>query len=588
MINAKKHKEFHDRNLPGSGAVFHNNAGDLHSPMIQWNTNISPTLDVSIQRVPQVLWNGPECFTPLAESQRWLCDNTYFGKADGISRTLMHHDFGYAISDGADQDILTDCIHEQSGSNFDMATSEAQVNKHWPYGDGEKFRYNVTLQAPTACQQKPSQTYSLTVVGSIPPPKKAGLAEYRTFVHVSFEEEDQRSNPDASWRLWKEGRGLKEAYERKGKILAVEYADPSKGDVRNQGPRQIQLEEAFVDGFCITWSVDTTTNVYEAAIPLKFNFLSTDFTRLKGVKGVLVRMRPEGEIKTMEDEPEMCYCVVKLFGDHGAERKLSNDKTHVKKRIEKLNKQIIDRETGADFGRRSRNKSLMNGGQIDIRPQDKASGRGIRATALCRIRTFTPRLLPRPRSFHRPVHLRGNVKDDPNLHPICLSDGSSTSVKDAFLDNQHSTRAITLAPQGAADLSKKANLPSPKVPEVSIGTSQSSSPPANYCSKSVACFYLYFTQSGKQPQGSYYAIYLADRTSLNLKVELAEKLQIDPCLISRLIWVNSKGLKVLVDDDMVQQLPEALIMSADICELLYTEMAPSSAKCSRVEVKLVF
>lgn len=139
MINAKKHKKFHDRNLPGSGAVFHNNAGDLHSPMIQWNTNISPTLDVSIQRVPQVFWNGPDCFTPLAESQRWLCDNTYFGKADGISRTLRHHDFGYATSDGADQDILTDCLHEQPGSNFDMATSEAQVNKHWPYGDGEKY-----------------------------------------------------------------------------------------------------------------------------------------------------------------------------------------------------------------------------------------------------------------------------------------------------------------------------------------------------------------------------------------------------------------------------------------------------------------
>jgi len=58
-----------------------------------------------------------------------------------------------------------------------------------------------------------------------------------------------------------------------------------------------------------------------------------------------------------------------------------------------------------------------------------------------------------------------------------------------------------------------------------------------------------------------------------LKVKLAEKLQIDPCLISRLIWVNDKGLKVVVDDDMVQQLPEAQIMIADISELSNTDKA---------------
>jgi hypothetical protein len=138
MVNANKHETFHDRNLQGSGAVFHNKAGDLHSPVIQWNSNISPLLDKIVQRVPQIFWNGPDCFTPLAESQRWLYDNTHYGQADGISRTLTHHDLVYATLDGADQDILTDCLSEQPDSNFDLATSEAQVNGHWPYGDGEK------------------------------------------------------------------------------------------------------------------------------------------------------------------------------------------------------------------------------------------------------------------------------------------------------------------------------------------------------------------------------------------------------------------------------------------------------------------
>jgi hypothetical protein len=79
-----------------------------------------------------------------------------------------------------------------------------------------------------------------------------------------------------------------------------------------------------------------------------------------------------------------------------------------------------------------------------------------------------------------------------------------------------------------------------------------------------------------------------NRTSLDLKSKLAEKLQIHPCFVTRVIWINSKGLKVVVDDDMIQQLPEAQIMIADFCELPYTDLASSSTGCSEVEVKLVF
>jgi hypothetical protein len=101
---------------------------------------------------------------------------------------------------------------------------------------------------------------------------KAGIFEYRTTVHVSFEGEDQRSNPVASWQLWNLVFSLERhmhgcsilknsslvcgwgrifhyeavyAHEREG-LLAVEYIDPSQGDVRNQGHCQVQLEEVIV------------------------------------------------------------------------------------------------------------------------------------------------------------------------------------------------------------------------------------------------------------------------------------------------------------------------------------------------------
>ena len=54
-----------------------------------------------------------------------------------------------------------------------------------------------------------------------------------------------------------------------------------------------------------------------------------------------------------------------------AERKLSNDKIHIKKRVEKLHEKIIDREADTNFARRRHNNSAINGRQFDISPQKK-------------------------------------------------------------------------------------------------------------------------------------------------------------------------------------------------------------------------
>lgn len=44
----------------------------------------------------------------------------------------------------------------------------------------------------------------------------------------------------------------------------------------------------------------------------------------------------------------------------------------------------------------------------------------------------------------------------------------------------------------------------------------------------------------------------------------------------------------MVDDDLVQHLPEGQSMVADICDLSYTEKSPLSAKGPGVEIKLKF
>ncbi|OQE85231.1 hypothetical protein PENNAL_c0024G09920 [Penicillium nalgiovense] len=103
-------------------------------------------------------------------------------------------------------------------------------------------------------------------------------------------------------------------------------------------------------------------------IPLRFHFLSTDFSLSKGMKGVLVRLcaktvisPSEGKEGVTDCDSEISYCVVKLFRDQGVERNISSDEVHVKK-IERLHKQITDRNFSTNLNGPNREYGLMDGG----------------------------------------------------------------------------------------------------------------------------------------------------------------------------------------------------------------------------------
>lgn len=134
------------------------------------------------------------------------------------------------------------------------------------------------------------QAYDLAVLDSNPPVVSSELQKYRIFVRVSFEEKEQRSKPAACWQLWKEGRGLNEAHQHAGKLMAVEYVDQLQGKGDDYKQRQVQIEQTLFDGFCVTWTADPVTGLSGYTIPVRFNFLSTDFSLSKGVKGIPVRL----------------------------------------------------------------------------------------------------------------------------------------------------------------------------------------------------------------------------------------------------------------------------------------------------------
>jgi hypothetical protein len=79
---------------------------------------------------------------------------------------------------------------------------------------------------------------------------------------------------------------------------------------------------------------------------VRFNFLSTDFSHLKGVKGIAIRLYSKTELLSLGEEAgisrdtELSYYKVKLFRDYGTKRKLSNNVTYINKSIDKIKQQI--------------------------------------------------------------------------------------------------------------------------------------------------------------------------------------------------------------------------------------------------------
>lgn len=294
------------------------------------------------------------------------------------------------------------------------------------------------------------QAYTLNVVDTAPQQSVVGQLKYRTFVRVSFEDEQQRQRPGACWQLWKEGRGTNEAHQRGGRLQAVEYVDPSQINAGDDPSRaRIEVESASFDGFCVTWTPGASGNI-DCQISVRFNFLSTDFSHSKGVKGIPVRLCAKTELlldsmsPTSKAQPahEICYCKVKLFRDHGAERKLSNDVAHVKKTIDKLNQQIAQLESGMrDLGKRKRSGSISKAGGAQ-RPGKVPKHRrtwSMTSTSSTGGRTSSEEDLhiklmtlqdmfgsTRPASV---LFLRGSEEDDPDMHPVRLPGGVQDVTK---------------------------------------------------------------------------------------------------------------------------------------------------------------
>lgn len=360
----------------------------------------------------------------------------------------MEHDGSPMDDDGRLGSMDSRMQHHSPIMAFQPAQYQMAMSATMP-ASAEKFRFHVTLNAPTAMIKQADeipvtylnkgQAYSVSIVDTNPTMPLPHGTRYRTFVRISFEDEQQRQRPATCWQLWKEGRGTNEAHQRGGKLQAVEYVEANQPADSDDKRTRVELDTASFDGFSVIWTPGVNGSA-ECNIAVRFNFLSTDFSHSKGVKGIPVRLCAKteslssGSPTSTPPFSEVAFCKVKLFRDHGAERKLSNDVAHVKKTIDKLKQQIAQAETGMkDFGKRKRTGSTTMKAQPSQRPGKVQKHK--RTWSMSSASSAGGRL-PMEEDLHfklqtmqdmftstRPVsilYLRGAEQDDPDLHPVTL------------------------------------------------------------------------------------------------------------------------------------------------------------------------
>jgi hypothetical protein len=644
----------------GTNTLFHPQAGDLHTPTLGLvpglGTPLSmqtsgeplpqapPAMDMAgLQPIPAHQFHQFHPFIQSQPPQQAFAPSSFVHQDTGYE--TMEQDGSPMDSDQAEERMtsIDSAFHSASPMVGFSARQLAGAHLGHPLPpSAEKFRFHSTLNAPTAMIKhadeipitylNKGQAYSLSIVDTNATAPIVPGTKYRTFVRISFEDDQQRQKPGVCWSLWKEGRGTNEAHQRGGKLQAVEYVEsgqPAEGDDKRT---RIDLESSSFDGFSVIWTPGSN-GAPEVNVAVRFNFLSTDFSHSKGVKGIPVRLcaktsifSSDASLPATDANPEICFCKVKLFRDHGAERKLANDVAHVKKSIDKLKQQIAQAESGLkDFGKRKRSSAVAKSGDPQgpgkapkhkrtwsMSSTSSAGGGGARMTLEedlhFKLQTYQDMFTStRPVSV---LYLRGEETDDPDLHPVAMPGDHSpqTKVEPGTREGPNwqarsgrssaagsiispSPSSVSLASQASAigsgghwqgfdgvgdgvrkesDQPVKVNKPD-DAGNLSgwieaLGVDPTYRPPLERAPKPVACFYI-LNQSEPGSDKQYHrAVYLMRRTLKDFNDQVAAKWGIPSSKITRTVHALQDGLEVEMDDDVVRELREGQDMTLEVVE----------------------
>ncbi|PIA13048.1 hypothetical protein COEREDRAFT_27443, partial [Coemansia reversa NRRL 1564] len=201
------------------------------------------------------------------------------------------------------------------------------------------MRFEYILEAPTAAAQKaddPAMTYLNRgqLYGVTMLDKTNSDAFYSTTLRIAFHEDSHRKSAATYWNFWLNQQ------EDPHVARAVELDKAGSIGV-------VSTENKWFDRLTFQWQ-----GRRGAKVMVRFNCLSTDFSRIKGVKGIPLRihldtyyaltgavndaaalMPPGGaapaSMLTSGRIIERSFARIKLFRDKGAERKNKDDQRHL-------------------------------------------------------------------------------------------------------------------------------------------------------------------------------------------------------------------------------------------------------------------
>ncbi|RCI04794.1 grainyhead-like, partial [Rhizopus stolonifer] len=196
------------------------------------------------------------------------------------------------------------------------------------------FQFDIVLHAPTAIIKKHDeqtvtylnrgQAYLIDLVAK----STASSGTLTSTISIAFHESSHRQIAENYWKYWISQQ------ENHTEARAIDLDD-------NQTTGVYNVRLVSFDRIAFDWYARFGAKVY-----VRFNCLSTDFSRIKGVKGIPMRAVVEtvaprvfeklAPTEESYEYKERCYCKIKLFRDKGAERKNKDDKKQMAKQMEKI------------------------------------------------------------------------------------------------------------------------------------------------------------------------------------------------------------------------------------------------------------
>ncbi|ORX94309.1 CP2-domain-containing protein [Basidiobolus meristosporus CBS 931.73] len=192
-----------------------------------------------------------------------------------------------------------------------------------PVNSNSNLRFNISLEAQTAAAQRVDETpltylnkghyYAISLLDG-----ERTDADLTSTLRMTFHDDAHRKLAGTYWQFW---------FSQQNSPKTARALDIDKA--ASTGIKNVECNS--FDRVSFQWNGRKSAKIY-----VKFNCLSTDFSRIKGVKGIPLRITMETKTEDNNVSAEKAFAKVKLFRDKGAERKNKDDQRHLEKIWEKM------------------------------------------------------------------------------------------------------------------------------------------------------------------------------------------------------------------------------------------------------------